>query len=149
MTSYKHRQIGYLMVVVTLCVTVLYGWIYSILPPEENATVVSMVMGLVIFILISFSTLQTVVDEQHIHIKFGYGIFSKKFPLNEIVSAEIVKNRWYYGWGVRMWFWPRMSIYNVSGFDAVEVVLKSGKIYRIGTDAPEELLAAIISRLSK
>ena len=36
-----------------------------------------------------------------------------------------------------------MWIYNVSGFDAVEIIMKNGKIYRIGTDVPEELEAAI------
>jgi len=30
-------------------------------------------------------------------------------------------------------------IFNVSGFDAVEIKMKNGKIYRIGTDEPEKL----------
>jgi hypothetical protein len=57
-----------------------------------------------------------------------------------------VKNKWYFGWGVRRWFWPKMWIYNVSGFDAVEIVLKNGNIYRIGTDEPEKLERAILSK---
>ena len=36
-----------------------------------------------------------------------------------------------------------MWIYNVSGFDAIELTMKNGKIYRIGTDEPEKLEAAI------
>jgi len=36
-----------------------------------------------------------------------------------------------------------MWIFNVSGFDAVELVMKNGKIYRIGTDMPKELEVAI------
>ncbi len=46
---------------------------------------------------------------------------------------------WYYGWGIRGWLWPKMWIYNVSGFDAVEIKLKNGKMYRIGTDEPKKL----------
>ena len=42
-----------------------------------------------------------------------------------------------------------MWIYNVSGFDAVEIILKNGKIYRIGTDVPSELEAAIKQAISK
>ncbi|MEK7656054.1 MAG: hypothetical protein AAB386_05245 [Patescibacteria group bacterium] len=42
-----------------------------------------------------------------------------------------------------------MWIYNVSGFDAVEIILKNGKIYRIGTDVPKELEVAINKEKSR
>ena len=101
------------------------------------------VMALVLFILASFSTLTVTIDESYLRIKFGYGIFRKKFLLKEIVSAKTVKNHWYYGWGIRLWLWPYMWVYNVSGFNAVEIITKSGKIYRIGTDVPSELESAL------
>ena len=63
--------------------------------------------------------------------------------LKEIISAKSVKNRWYYGWGIRIWFWPYMWIYNVSGFDAVEIIMRNGKIYRVGADTSKELEVAI------
>jgi hypothetical protein len=100
-------------------------------------------MALVLFILASFVTLTASIDEKYLKIKFGYGIFKKKFPLNEIVSATSVKNHWYYGWGIRLCLWPKMWIYNVSGFDAVEIILKNGRVYRIGTDDSNELETAI------
>ena len=71
------------------------------------------------------------------------GIFAKKFPLAEVASYKTVKNHWYYGWGIRLWLWPYMWVYNVSGFDAVELTMKNGRIYRIGTDEPQELATAI------
>jgi hypothetical protein len=37
-----------------------------------------------------------------------------------------------------------MWIYNVSGFDAVEIKLKNGKVYRIGTDEPKKLEQTIL-----
>jgi len=100
-------------------------------------------MAVVIFILASFTTLTVLIDEKYLQIKFGYGIFRKKFLLSEIVSAKQVKNCWYYGWGIKIWLWPYMWIYNISGFDAVEIIMRNGKIYRIGTDIPEELGTAI------
>jgi hypothetical protein len=100
-------------------------------------------MVLVLFILTSFTTLTVSIDENYLRIKFGYGIFARKFALKEIASVQTVKNHWYYGWGVRLWFWPKMWIYNVSGFDAVELVMKNGKVYRIGIDVPEEFEAVI------
>jgi len=40
-------------------------------------------------------------------------------------------------------------MYNVSGLDAVEIYMKNGKIYRIGTDEPETLCNFIQERLTK
>ncbi|PIZ54468.1 hypothetical protein COY24_03695, partial [Candidatus Uhrbacteria bacterium CG_4_10_14_0_2_um_filter_41_21] len=64
-------------------------------------------------------------------------------------SVKTVKNHWYYGWGIKIWFWPKMWIYSVSGFNAVEITMRNGKIYRIGTDVPKELEAEINKHLNK
>ncbi|OQA37039.1 MAG: hypothetical protein BWY53_00123 [Parcubacteria group bacterium ADurb.Bin326] len=149
MTPYKHTQIGYLTLIVTLVVLVLFAWAYITAraePPSVDSgtnLLVTATMALVLFILASFVTLTASIDEKYLKIKFGYGIFKKKFPLNEIVSATSVKNHWYYGWGIRLCLWPKMWIYNVSGFDAVEIILKNGRVYRIGTDDSNELETAI------
>ena len=149
MTTYKHTQIGYLMLVVTLAVLVLFAWAYITALAEPISAdsgpnfAVTAIMALILFILASFATLTASIDENCLRIKFGYGIFARTFPLNQIVSVQSVKNHWYYGWGVKVWFWPYMWIYNVSGFDAVEIIMRNGKIYRIGTDTPGELEAAI------
>lgn len=149
MTSYKHTQIGYLMLVVTLAVLALFAWAYitaSVEPPSVDSGpnfAVTAIMALILFILASFTTLTASIDENYLRIKFGYGIFARKFALNQIASVQAVKNHWYYGWGIRLWLWPKMWIYNVSGFDAVEITMKNGKVYRIGTDVPEELETAI------
>lgn len=137
------------MIVVALIVLAFFVWIYIMASAEPSSInsgpnlAVSAVMALVLFILASFATLTVSIDENYIRVKFGYGIFRKKIPLTEISSVKTVKNHWYYGWGVRLWLWPTMWIFNVSGFDAVEVTMKNGKIYRIGTDVPQELEVAI------
>lgn len=149
MTIYIHTQIGYLMLVVTLTVLVFFAWLYitaSAEAPSVNSGpnfAVSTIMVLILFILASFATLTASVDETYLRIKFGYGIFGRMFSLNQIASVNAVRNHWYYGWGIRVWFWPYMWIYNVSGFDAVEIIMRNGKIYRIGTDSPGELADAI------
>ena len=149
MTTYKHTQISYLMLVVTLAVLIVFAWIYSTASAEPVSVnsgpnfAVTTIMIVILFILASFTTLTTSIDKNCFRIKFGYGIFTKMFPLNQIASVQSVKNHWYYGWGVKVWFWPYMWIYNISGFDAVEITLKNGKIYRIGTDEPEKLEQAI------
>ena len=149
MTTYKHTQIGYLMLVVTSGVFVFFAWLYitaSAEPPSVDSGTnfaFTAIMVLILFILASFATLTVSIDKNFLRVKFGYGIFRKKFLLSEIVSAKQVKNHWYYGWGIRLWLWPKVWIYNVSGFDAVEIIMKNGKIYRIGTDTPSVLEAAI------
>lgn len=154
MTSYKHTQIGYLMIVITLIVFILFAWAQitaRLEPPSVDSGanfLISAVMTLILFILASFTTLTTSIDENNLRIKFGYGIFSKKFALNQITSVKAVKNRWYYGWGVRLYLWPYMWVCNVSGFDAVEIIMKNGKIYRIGTDVPEKFEIAIKQALN-
>ena len=45
-------------------------------------------MLLVVIIVLSFTTLNVTIDENYLRIKFGYGIFRKKFPLDEIISAK-------------------------------------------------------------
>ena len=149
MTTYKHTQIGYLMLVVTLAVLVFFTWAQITAraePPSVNSGTnfaITSIMALILFVLVSFTTLTTSTDKNFLRIKFGYGIFARKFALNQIASVKSVKNHWYYGWGVKVWFWPYMWIYNVSGFDAVEIIMRNGKIYRVGTDTPRELEVAI------
>ncbi len=149
MTTYKHTQIGYQMLVVTLAVLVFFAWLQitarAEAPSYNSGTnfAVTATMAFILFILASFTTLSVSIDENYLRIKFGYGIFRKKFSASEIASVTKVKNHWYYGWGIRLWLWPHMWIFNVYGFDAVEIRMKNGKIYRIGTDEPEKLETAI------
>ena len=149
MKSYRHTQVGYLMISVALAVLVLFAWLQMTAraePPSVDSganLLVTAVMALILFILASFSTLTVATDEQFLKVRFGWGLFRKKFLLTEIVAVRKVKNQWYYGWGIRFWFWPRMWIFNVSGFDAVELTMKNGNIYRIGTDEPGVLAEAL------
>jgi hypothetical protein len=138
--NFNHTQKGYLIIYVLLAVVLLFA---SILMLDDYESYTPLLMTVIIFILASFSTLNTNIDENYLRIKFGYGIYSKRFLLKSIVSAEAVKNPWYYGWGIRVRLWPRMVIFNVSGFDAVEINMEDGKTYRIGTDVPKELENAI------
>ena len=116
-----------------------------VLGEEEAAWVLGglMVMMGVIFgiIFVLCHSLTVRISPSDIALSFGVGLIQKSFPTGDICSARIVRNRWYHGWGVRKirggW------LYNVSGYDAVEIQFKNERKYRIGTDQPKELLAAI------
>jgi len=143
---YKHTQIGYLMIVAFVVIGVFLGnmWVQN-----GFHSLFFAVIAIILFILAAFTYLNVMIDGTHLGIQFGYGLYTKRFLLSNIVSARVVKNHWYYGWGIRVWFWPYMWIYNISGFDAVEIKLNNGKIYRIGTDDPDKLAYAIQQAIKK
>jgi magnesium-transporting ATPase (P-type) len=149
MTPYKHTQIGYLMIIVSFIVFVLFAWMQitarAEAPSVDSGTnfLFTAIMLIVLVILTSFATLTVSIKDNFLKVKFGYGIFRKKFLLSDIVSATQVRNPWYCGWGIRLCISPYMWIYNVSGFHAVEIKMKNGKVYRIGTDEPEKLLNSL------
>src|SRR4030067_505651 len=108
MEHYKHIQIGYLMLFITLVVLVFFAWLQIMAraePPSYYSGTnfaITAIMALILFILASFSTLTVFIDEQFLKIRFGWGIFRKKFPISEIVAVKKVKNNWNYGRGVRI-----------------------------------------------
>ncbi len=138
--AYKHTQIGYLMLFILFASVLFFG---IILTQVHLELIFIILLIFVLLIIVSFLSLKIVIDKNYLQIKFGYGLYKKYFSLKEITSAKIVRNHWYYGWGIRLWAWPHMWIFNVSGFDAVEIKMKNGRIYRIGTDEPKKLEQAI------
>ena len=149
-TNYKHTQISYLMLVVTLAVFALFAWMYITAAAEPESVdsgpnfAITFIMALILLILASTVLFQVIIDEKYLRIKFSFGLYQKKLLLNDIISAKTIKNNWYDGWGIRKWLWPKMLIYNVAGFDAVEITFKNGKTYRIGTNEPEKLEQTIL-----
>ncbi|MBN2431875.1 MAG: hypothetical protein JXQ27_10380 [Acidobacteria bacterium] len=99
------------------------------------------VCGIMGFSLLLFYDLSVVIRDRALTVFFGVGLIRKRFHLNEILSARAVRNPWYYGWGIRLT--PYGWMFNVSGLGAVELELRSGRRFRIGTDEPDRLVAAI------
>jgi hypothetical protein len=112
-----------------------------ILPGFGFLTAIILLLSLLAVLNAVFSSLTVVISDSDLEFWFGVGIWHKKIPITEIAGCTMVKNSWWYGWGIRLT--PHGWLYNVAGWDAVEVLLKSGKKIRIGTDEPEKLYAAI------
>lgn len=111
--------------------------------PSVGAIVADLSFALLVVIGMVISRLSTTVDERSVTATFGWGWPKRATDVADIVSARRVRNSWWHGWGIRMvrhgW------MYNVAGYDAVELELRSGRVFRIGTDEPDALLAAIES----
>ncbi len=135
---YKHTQIGYLSIValsIPLLILLFIGVVYEFTP---------IVLALFIILLLSlvlFPSLTIEIDKTKLTIRFGLGIVSKNFNLENIRSYRVVKNPWYYGWRISLT--PHGWLYNISGLYSVEILMKNGKKYRLGTDEPERLESAI------
>jgi hypothetical protein len=136
---YEHTQRGVLItgsviavIIILLASMYLFGIIW----------VTALVLCFMVFMLAIFSTLTVSIGDDALRIRFGpIRLIRKIWPITEITSATVVTNPWYYGWGIRLT--PYGTLYNISGFGAVEVRLFTGKAFRIGTDEPETLCRAI------
>jgi len=138
MEYYRHTQTGCVVIISFLIALALSAY------PLLSKRLDWVLPGLLIFIGILtalFASLTVIIHQDTLEIRFGIGIIKKRFQLRDIESCRIVKNPWYSGWGIH-----RTStgwLYNVSGFHAVEIRMKSGDRHRIGTDVPDELDKAI------
>lgn len=136
--QYQHTQIGYLIIIALAIELLFITGLIVVYGFNWIAFAVLLILGVC---LVLFATLTVVIEEDILEIRFGPGIIRKKFRLKDIESCQVVKNPWYYGWGIHLT--PHGWLYNVSGSYAVEIKMKTGKKYRIGTDVPNELEGAI------
>jgi hypothetical protein len=136
--NYRHTQIGWVMLGVAAAV-VAFGW--AGLPPGAAAAARVPLLLIVALLVFVFGTLTVEVAEDAIRLRFGVGLVRKRIALRDVQGWREVRNPWYYGWGIHTA--PGGVLWNVSGFDAVELALADGKRFRIGTDEPAALAAAI------
>jgi len=135
---YKHTQFGTLTVSLLVAAVVLLALLGFIV--EWHSVTIGAFLILLVCVAL-FHSLTVEISNNHLEIRFGVGIVKKRFEIKDIEKAYPVRNRWYYGWGIRLI--PHGWLYNVSGLDAIEFVMSSGKRYRIGTDQPNELAQAV------
>lgn len=145
MRAYQHSQsskistiVLWLLAGVFLC-TFMYSWCHPF-----HIIVFS---GLV-FLIYAFSKMTVLLDNKYLTIRFGFGFFTKKIFIHDIVSVKKVRNKWYYWWGIRfVWIPKKTCIYSVYWLDAVEITLRNWKQIRIGTDEVDNLEEAIQKRI--
>jgi len=139
---YKHTQIGYLIIFVLFTATVFVAITGIAVPSDRGVLVIDGTIELILLICaIVFSKLTIKVGEATLHACFGIGLICKKVPLSEILGCESIRIRWWYGWGIHLT--PYDWLYNVSGLDAVAIMLRDGRKFALGTDDPHGLTSAI------
>ncbi len=145
MASYHHKQysplmvaVGSLMAVSTMVLALVVdgtGWLWAVAP--LSALPFAMFWGL-----------RTSVDHEAVRVAFTFGWPKRTFAIDAIEAHAPARNRWHFGWGIRLV--PGGWMFNVWGFDAVDVTYRTKekiKTFRIGTDDPNGLNSAIASAL--
>lgn len=139
--EYRHSQVAGLFLAV-FAAAALVGTVGAFI----GGDVVIGALALAFFVLIAavlagFSRLDVTVTTGQVKAAFGLGWPRRVIDLTTVRAVRTVRNKWWYGWGIRKI--PRGWMYNVWGLDAVELELDGGKVFRIGTDEPDELLGAL------
>ncbi len=134
--TYRHTQVGYWMFVVSVALAV------AIAARVQSLTTFAVMCGITSLASGLFGTLTTTVDDASVVVQFGpIGLIHDSFAIVDITSARAVRNSLLHGVGMR--YIPHGRLWNVWGLDAVELQLRNGTRFRIGTDEPQALLAAL------
>ena len=139
--TYRHWQRG------TFLLAVLGGTGLALVAfglASQDLQIAVFVGVLLLLLAFLFHGLGVEVDESQVVVWLGPGWLRKRFGLDAIEEARAVRNAWWMGWGIRYigrgWMW------NVSGLRAVELQLRDGSVFRVGSDVPEELSEVIEAR---
>ncbi|MCC7221684.1 MAG: hypothetical protein IT490_13265 [Candidatus Contendobacter sp.] len=131
---YRHTQFG---TVIVLALILAAGFTVGMEVLTGVAPLAVIGVALMGVFLALFFSLTVEIDATHLTFRFGIGLIRQRIPLAEIVAAKPVRNTWLYGWGIHRT--PHGWLYNVSGWEAVEITLVTGKRFRLGTDEPQRL----------
>ena len=137
---YRHTQFGMVIVVSLLLGAALAAGVGVL----AGVTLIAVIgPALMAGFLALFYSLAVEIDATHLRFRFGIGLIRRRIPLAEIVEANPVRNVWIYGWGIHRT--PHGWLYNVSGWEAVEITLTSGQRLRLGTDEPRRLAQVLLT----
>jgi hypothetical protein len=151
---YRKKQTGWLLIfifapVILFFLFILYYQEVLGRPFGTNPAPSWILLAFLVFFLILlslFATLTVTGLHDHLEIKFGIGLIRKRFFYRNIRSCSVQKNPAIYGWGIRKI--PGGWLYNVSGSWSVQLDMKDGRMFRIGTPEPEKLEQFLKTRLS-
>jgi len=142
---YRHTQPGTVLlatVAAALALLLLVLFVMPIPPGEEAGRWILAAAGMILLaIAVLFRSLTIAIHGGTLTWSFGPGLIRKSVPVAEIAHVEPTRTTVLAGWGIH--WTPRGWLYNVSGMHAVQVKLKSGKQFLLGTDEPEQLVRAI------
>jgi hypothetical protein len=127
---YKRTQIACSMIAMIAIAIVIASFLKAFI-------VVAVLCGTALL----FLTLTVAVDAENVTVWFGPGFFKKALPAIDVESCRMVKHC-FWPWG--FWGWPGKAwFFSVAGTHSVEIKMRDGVRYMIGTNRPEDLEKAV------
>jgi hypothetical protein len=142
MTPYRHTQFSLLNILTIGLPAVICLFVFFTVNIAGGFSYLTLGLG-VFFLALAycFHSLTIEVDADEIRMSFGPGLIKKSWAVSTCTSARTIRTRLIDGWGIRLtkdgW------LYNVSIPHAVLIRLVNGKAVQLGSDEPEQLLAAL------
>ena len=145
--DYEHTQYGPLWL--TVAATTIGLWIAAwFVPQVQMQRILLLAGGALCVVSLSFHHL-TIRDEgEHLLLFFGpLPVFRRRLLYDRIERVEQARSTFLDGWGIHVspgggWVW------NLWGFDCVDVWHSGGRKLRIGTDDPSGLAEFLKQRMS-
>jgi len=124
---YQHKQRGLVILVALVLGAVLCLLLAAMVKAPHAPMTLLVVAAILGLCALLFSSLTIELSESSLSWWFGPGFLHKQVATTEIASAVVAETRLIHGWGVHLT--RRGWLYNVSGFGAVHVTLRSGKSF--------------------
>ena len=153
--EYRYTQIGILTILMILLAAAFTALMFaSGLDSTEggDASVLKVtalvVAGLFVLALASFYSFTIQIAAGKLNFWFGFGVARKSFPITEILSVEILKNPWYYLWGIKSI--PGGWLYSIApGGRVIELIFKDNRKIQLGTNRPEEIKRSLAEAIGR
>ena len=139
--SYRQTQTSLLPVFTSIALLIAAAFALALLDDSVIRWLVAGLLVLAAALVVALSSLTVIVESGWIAARFRFGWPERRIDLHRVAVARTVRNRWWYGLGIRKI--PRGWMYNVWGLDAVELDLDADRVFRIGTADADRLLAAV------
>jgi hypothetical protein len=148
--EYKKTQFGWVIVIAAFAAFCCFLIVSLMKGSYRNDSNNMVIIPLIILssIAITFHSLTIEITETYLRFYFGFGLISKTILIEDINEAKPITNSMLTGWGIRLGW--NYTLYNVSGFQSVELDIKGKKRkIRVGTSEPEEVSRIINKNIKK
>ncbi|MGH7660896.1 MAG: hypothetical protein ACRENA_08290 [Vulcanimicrobiaceae bacterium] len=138
---YERRQFGW-TIIVAMLIAIGIAAAFGVVKTNGEASPWAIILFVVLVTMSLFSSMTVRVTPGELAWWMGsMRGFGKTIPVEQIASVEPIRTHLWDGWGIHLtthgWLW------NVSGFNAVEIKLTNGSRFAIGTPEPKALTTAI------